>query len=157
MTAAQRSIGDVLLDVEGISLSFGGVRALSECGAIGGWSREQIEIFCVTNLVSCALEADHEFLVLDLHFAKDTMERAFELAHAFLAGPVWDEAAVQRALDNALEGRTSVVIAHRLSTVKDADEVVVLDAGRVVERGTHDELLAAGGAYASLYATQFSD
>jgi predicted Zn-dependent peptidase len=94
-----------------------GVRALSECGAIGGWSREQIEIFCVTNLVSCALEADHEFLVLDLHFAKDTMERAFELAHAFLAAPVWDEAAVQRAkrvfasqaqsVDKSLERATS--------------------------------------------------
>ena len=67
------------------------------------------------------------------------------------------EAAVQQALAQALRGRTSLVIAHRLSTVRQADMILVVDAGRIVERGTHDELLAAGGAYASLYATQFSD
>ncbi len=67
------------------------------------------------------------------------------------------EAAVQRALDNALEGRTSVVIAHRLSTVRRADQILVVDDGRVVERGTHDSLLAAGGAYAELYRTQFRE
>jgi len=67
------------------------------------------------------------------------------------------EAAVQQALAQALRGRTSLVIAHRLSTVRQADMILVIDAGRIVERGTHDELLAAGGAYASLYATQFSD
>ncbi|TDC54359.1 ABC transporter ATP-binding protein [Jiangella ureilytica] len=65
------------------------------------------------------------------------------------------EAAVQRALEAALTGRTSLVIAHRLSTVRDADQILVVDGGRVVERGTHDELLAAGGAYAGLYRTQF--
>ncbi len=67
------------------------------------------------------------------------------------------EAAVQRALDAALEGRTSLVIAHRLSTVRNADRILVLDEGRVVESGTHPELLAAGGLYADLYATQFRD
>jgi ATP-binding cassette subfamily B protein len=67
------------------------------------------------------------------------------------------EAAVQRALDTALEGRTSVVIAHRLSTVRRADQILVIDAGQVAERGTHDELLARGGTYAELYRTQFSD
>ncbi|WP_426244418.1 ABC transporter ATP-binding protein [Nocardioides sp. LHG3406-4] len=66
------------------------------------------------------------------------------------------EAAVQRALDAALEHRTSLVIAHRLSTVRNADLILVLDDGRVVQRGTHDELLAAGGLYADLYRTQFS-
>jgi ATP-binding cassette subfamily B protein len=66
------------------------------------------------------------------------------------------EYAVQRALDTALEGRTSLVIAHRLSTVRNADQILVVDDGRIVQRGTHDELLAEGGTYADLYATQFS-
>ena len=64
-----------------------------------------------------------------------------------------NEAAIQRALAEALAGRTSIVIAHRLSTIQAADEIVVVDAGRIVERGTHAELLAAGGLYADLYRT----
>ncbi len=67
------------------------------------------------------------------------------------------EAAVQAALDEALSGRTSLVIAHRLSTVRGADLIVVLDDGRVVEHGTHADLLTAGGLYAELYRTQFAD
>ena len=67
------------------------------------------------------------------------------------------EAAVQRALDAALAGRTSLVIAHRLSTVRHADMIVVLDQGRVVEQGTHAELVVAGGLYSELYRTQFAD
>ncbi|MCO7219012.1 ABC transporter ATP-binding protein [Klenkia sp. PcliD-1-E] len=66
------------------------------------------------------------------------------------------EVAVQKALDTALTGRTSLVIAHRLSTIRSADLILVLDEGRVVERGTHDELLALGGRYADLYRTQFA-
>ncbi|MGD0748072.1 MAG: ABC transporter ATP-binding protein [Acidimicrobiales bacterium] len=67
------------------------------------------------------------------------------------------EAAVQRALRETLAGRTSLVIAHRLSTVREADELLVVDGGRIVERGTHASLLADNGLYAELYRTQFAD
>ncbi|MGW5314178.1 ABC transporter ATP-binding protein [Nocardia thailandica] len=67
------------------------------------------------------------------------------------------EAAVQEALSEALEGRAALVIAHRLSTIRAADQIVVLEGGRIVERGTHTDLLAAGGRYAELYRTQFAD
>jgi ATP-binding cassette, subfamily B, bacterial len=66
------------------------------------------------------------------------------------------ELAIQRALKTALEGRTSLVIAHRLSTVREADQILVIDSGQIRERGTHDELLAADGLYAELYRTQFA-
>jgi ATP-binding cassette subfamily B protein len=65
------------------------------------------------------------------------------------------EAAVQRALATALVGRTSLVIAHRLSTVRDADLILVVDSGRIVEQGRHDDLIEAGGLYSELYRTQF--
>ena len=65
------------------------------------------------------------------------------------------EVAVQQALDLEMQGRTSVVIAHRLSTVRNADLIIFVDGGRVVQRGRHDELLAEGGLYAELYRTQF--
>ncbi len=67
------------------------------------------------------------------------------------------EAAVQRALDAALEGRTSLVIAHRLSTIRNADLILVVDEGRIVQRGTHLELLREGGLYADLHRTQFAE
>jgi len=66
------------------------------------------------------------------------------------------EAAVQRALGAALLDRTAIVIAHRLSTVREADQILVLDGGKIVERGTHDQLILAGGLYAELYRTQFA-
>jgi ATP-binding cassette subfamily B protein len=67
------------------------------------------------------------------------------------------EQAVQRALDGALEGRTAIVIAHRLSTVRAADVIAVVEGGRIVEQGRHAELLARGGLYADLYRTQFAE
>jgi ATP-binding cassette, subfamily B, multidrug efflux pump len=67
------------------------------------------------------------------------------------------EAIIQNALGTLLEGRTSVVIAHRLSTIRNADQILVIDAGQIVERGTHDELLAEGGRYAELYRRQFRE
>jgi ATP-binding cassette subfamily B protein len=63
-----------------------------------------------------------------------------------------NEALIQQALEEALRGRTSIVIAHRLSTIRAADEILVVDEGRIVQRGTHSELLATGGLYAELYA-----
>jgi len=90
------------------------------------------------------------------------------IARAILANPrllILDEATssvdtrteqlIQGALDKLLENRTSFVIAHRLSTIRNADQVIVIDNNRIVERGTHDELLAAGGLYAKLYHSQF--
>jgi len=92
------------------------------------------------------------------------------LARLLLKGPglvVLDEAtahldsesevAVQRALDTALRGRSALVIAHRLSTVRGADQILVVDGGRIVERGTHRELMTRGGLYRDLYTTQFAD
>jgi ATP-binding cassette subfamily B protein len=67
------------------------------------------------------------------------------------------EQALQRALDEALRDRSALVIAHRLSTVRHADQILVVDGGTVVERGTHHELVAAGGLYSELYRTQFDD
>ena len=67
------------------------------------------------------------------------------------------EAIIQKALARLLAGRTSIVIAHRLSTIRGADQILVIDAGRIVERGTHDTLIAAHGLYADLYRRQFQE
>ncbi|MFC4716567.1 ABC transporter ATP-binding protein [Glutamicibacter bergerei] len=67
-----------------------------------------------------------------------------------------NEAAVQATLGEALEHRTALIIAHRLSTIRSADQILVVEGGRIVERGTHSDLLALGGRYSELYATQFA-
>ena len=92
------------------------------------------------------------------------------IARAFLADPailILDEATssvdtrtealVQEAMSNLRAGRTSFVVAHRLSTIRDADLIVVMEAGQIMEQGTHDELIAANGAYQRLYSAQFAE
>ena len=80
--------------------------------------------------------------------------RVLVLDEATSALDTVNERIVQRALDDAREGRTTIAIAHRLSTVEGADRIFVLGAGRILEQGTHSELLALGGSYAELYAQQ---
>ncbi|MEA3459645.1 MAG: ATP-binding cassette domain-containing protein, partial [Chloroflexota bacterium] len=102
------------------------------------------------------------------HTLSHGQRQLIAIARAVLADPrilILDEATssvdtrtellIQRALGELLGGRTSFVIAHRLSTIRNADRVLVINDGRIVERGTHESLLAAGGLYHDLYMSQF--
>ncbi len=97
-------------------------------------------------------------------------KQRLSIARVFLKNPailILDEATsaldntteilIQQALDELCKGRTTIVVAHRLSTIKNADEIAVIDGGRIVEQGTHEELMRAGGVYKSLYSLQFRD
>jgi ATP-binding cassette subfamily B protein/subfamily B ATP-binding cassette protein MsbA len=132
-------------------------------------------------IAAAQLVGAHEFIIrLPAGYQAEIGERGstlsqgqrqlIALARAVLANPrilILDEATasidtrtervIQRALESLFRGRTSFVIAHRLSTVHNADRIYVLDAGRIVEHGRHNELLARGGLYAQLYARQFRD
>ena len=102
-------------------------------------------------------------------FRKDK-SNLLQLLVLFLANPpimILDEATssvdtrtellIQQAMNRLMEGRTSFVIAHRLSTIRDADLIIVMDQGKVIEQGTHNELLEENGFYADLYNSQFSN
>ncbi|MGN1127709.1 MAG: ABC transporter ATP-binding protein, partial [Candidatus Flemingiibacterium sp.] len=67
------------------------------------------------------------------------------------------EIMIQKSLDELCRGRTTIVVAHRLSTVRNADEIAVISEGRIIEEGTHEKLIAEGGVYAELYSEQFRE
>ena len=79
----------------------------------------------------------------------------FILDEATASVDPFTEAQIQEGLDTVMRDRTGIVIAHRLSTVKNVDRIIVMDRGRIIEEGTHDALLAQGGHYAELYNTYF--
>ncbi len=91
--------------------------------------------------IARAVLADPEILILDE--ATSSVDTRTEMA-------------IQKAMGELMKGRTSFVIAHRLSTIRDADLILVMNHGRIIEKGTHKELLAKGGFYADLYNSQFT-
>jgi ATP-binding cassette, subfamily B, multidrug efflux pump len=114
-------------------------------------------------------ESYNTVLVEDASNLSQGQKQLLTIARAFLADPailILDEATssvdtrtevlIQRAMATLMQGRTSFVIAHRLSTVRDAETILVMNHGSIVEQGTHEELLARGGFYAELYNSQFA-
>ena len=164
----RRQLGLVLQDT---FLFSGSVLDNIRFGRLDATDEECIEAACVA-------DADHFIRLLPHGYQTQLSERAgnlsqgqrqlLSIARAVLANPrilILDEATssvdtrtearIQQALLRLMRGRTSFVIAHRLSTIRDADQVLVIDGGRVAERGTHVQLLAARGVYYKLYISQF--
>ncbi|MBQ8896919.1 MAG: ABC transporter ATP-binding protein [Clostridia bacterium] len=130
-TAARTAMADVFID----RLPEGYETRLTESGS--NLSEGQRQLLSISR----AVLADPKILILDE--ATSSVDTRTELR-------------LQQAMNNLMKGRTSLIIAHRLSTIRDADKIVVVSDGRIVEVGSHDELLAKGGQYSKLYSSQFA-
>ncbi|QTE31391.1 ABC transporter ATP-binding protein [Pengzhenrongella sicca] len=167
--ALRSKIGMVLQD----TWLFGGTIAENIAYGVDGATREEIVAAAQATHVDRfvrTLPDGYETVLADEGSNVSAGEKQLlTIARAFLADPailVLDEATssvdtrtevlVQHAMAALRAGRTSFVIAHRLSTIRDADVILVMERGAIVEQGTHDSLIAAGGAYAALYASQFA-
>lgn len=143
-------------------------------GAMAGCSREQIEAAAeaahVTEFVSQLPEGLDTLVGENGMLLSGGQRQRIAIARAILKDApilILDEATsaldteserhIQAALDNVMEGRTTLVIAHRLSTIENADRILVMDRGRIIEQGSHQELIRQGGAYASLHNLQFTE
>ena len=167
----RRSFGMVLQDTW---LFKGTIRENITYGAEGEVSEEAfhaaVEAAHVDHLVKTLPEGYDTVLDEDATSVSAGEKQLLTIARAFLADPpilILDEATssvdtrtevlIRRAMSRLMEGRTTFVIAHRLSTIRDADTILVMNHGRIVEQGSHDELMAARGFYHDLYASQFEE
>jgi ATP-binding cassette subfamily B protein len=167
----RRSFGMVLQDTW---LFKGTIRENITYGAEGEVSEEAfhaaVEAAHVDHLVKTLPEGYDTVLDEDATTVSAGEKQLLTIARAFLADPpilILDEATssvdtrtevlIRRAMSRLMQGRTTFVIAHRLSTIRDADTILVMNQGRIVEQGSHDELMAAHGFYHDLYASQFEE
>ncbi len=167
----RRSFGMVLQDTW---LFKGTIRENITYGAEGEVSAEAfhaaVEAAHVDHLVKTLPDGYDTVLDEDATTVSAGEKQLLTIARAFLADPpilILDEATssvdtrtevlIRRAMSRLMQGRTTFVIAHRLSTIRDADTILVMNHGRIVEQGNHDELMAAGGFYHDLYASQFEE